>query len=252
MTTDERVLERRMERIAAGREAWTKLNQHQHFGQWLAIADCLYAIREEAMEQANTNHPQGPPYRRALNSIIEKREPWVAKINDSVRAHCYWLVERLPAVQQWREGLTFEQRDMWNHPTTIKRNYERMMVAKKPKESGAPPARISLQDQIIRLQEENDMLRGRQGSGFMPGASAQEFGEAVAGHHKPRYLRELAKVLVVLAEREESQDRLEAKARTRTKRKTAPASADDSGGDAWPNLALPAMIELTKGRPPRG
>jgi hypothetical protein len=256
MTTDEKLHERRVARIAAGREAWASLQKHEHFGQWLAVADCLSALREQAMEEAHTNRPQGPPYRRAFKAIIEQQEPWAVAINDTVRAHCYWLVDNLPAVQSWRETLAFEQRDKWNHPTTVKRNYERLGVTRKAAEKAAPNAtRLGLQDQVIRLQEENDALRRRQGAGFLPSASAEEVGEQIAGHHKPEYLRRLAKVLIALAEREERQDGIEAR-KQGAKRKaakteaTAPAPAGD--GDEWPNLALPAMLELTKGRPPRG
>jgi hypothetical protein len=128
-------------------------------------------------------------------------------------------VDTLPAVQQWRETLTFEQRDNWNHPTTIKRQYERMTAVRKQQEKAAPnAARLGLQYQVIRLQEENDMLRNRQGAGFMPGTSAEDAAEQIAGHHKPEYLRKLAKALLVVAEREERQDRVEAKG-TRSRRR---------------------------------
>jgi hypothetical protein len=218
MTTEDRLHERRAARIAAGREAWTELNRHEHFGQWLAVADALVAIREEAMEQAgNTNRPQGPPYRKAFKSIIEQRETWAITINETVRTHCYWLVDNLPAVQRWRETLTFEQRDKWNHPTVVKRNYDRLMVVKEQTEQAAPNARVGLQDQVIRLQEENDMLRRRQGAGFMPGTSADAAAEQIAAHHAPRFLRKLAQALAAIAEREERQDRIE---RPRTERST--------------------------------
>jgi hypothetical protein len=218
MTTEDKLHERRAARIAAGREAWTELNKHEHFGKWLAIADALVAIREEAMEQAgNTNRPQGPPYRKAFKAIITQREPWAAAIKETVRTHCYWLVDNLVAVQRWRETLAFDQRDQWNHPTVVKRNYERLMVVKEQKEKAAPNARVGLQDQVIRLQEENDMLRRRQGSGFRPSATPEEAAEQVAGHHRPEFMRKMAKALVAIAEREERQDRIE---RPRTERST--------------------------------
>jgi hypothetical protein len=47
----------------------------------------------------------------ASAAIIKEQEPWVAGINDTTRAHCYWLVDNLAAVKPWREMLTFEQCD---------------------------------------------------------------------------------------------------------------------------------------------
>jgi hypothetical protein len=39
--------------IAAGRVAWKEL--HEHFKHWLAVANALAAIREEAMDLAHAN-----------------------------------------------------------------------------------------------------------------------------------------------------------------------------------------------------
>jgi hypothetical protein len=171
MTTDERLHERRQERIAAGREAWAALQKHEHFGQWLAVADALVAIREDAMDQARTNRPQGPPYRRAFKAIIEEKETWAIAIDDSVRAHCYWLVDNLPAVQRWRETLTFKQRDEWNHPSTVKRQYERMTSVKKQQEQAeAQQRKATARTQPVDAME---IIRQLRGGVFTPGTSGE-------------------------------------------------------------------------------
>jgi len=213
MSTEERLHERRQERIAAGREAYAELQKHEHFRQWLAIADALVAIREQAMEAAHTNRPQGPPYRRAFAAIIEQQETWATGISDSARAHCYWLVDTLPAVQRWRETLTFEQRDQWNHPTTIKRQFERITKVRENKEKGAPPARNAA-SKIIELQDEVDKLRAqRDGEGLLAGISAEEAAEKICEEyqHNPRYVRRLINALIKWAEANERQDTIEAK-----------------------------------------
>jgi hypothetical protein len=96
--------------IAAGRVPWEEL--HEHFKHWLAVANALAAMREEAMDVAHANQPQGPHYRRAFNAIIKERESWVAGINDSTRAHCYCLVDNLAAVQVWRKLASYRP---WAH-----------------------------------------------------------------------------------------------------------------------------------------
>lgn len=162
MFTDERLHDKREARIAAGEEAWKELQKNEHFKQWLAISDAIAAIREEAMSLAHTNTPQGPPYRAAFKKLIDKH-PWIAGINESTRTHCYWLVDNLPAVMTWRETLTFDQKDTWNHPSTLKRQFERANKVKEAKENGAelltPVEQLKLK--IVELQEENDNLKKR-------------------------------------------------------------------------------------------
>jgi hypothetical protein len=157
---DEKLQERREARIAAGRAAYARLNNNEHFRDWVAVADALVAIREEAMGQAHTNRPQGPPYRAAFKAIIA-RETWVAGIDDTTRTHCYWLVDNLPAVTAWRDTLAFRQRDEWNHPATVKRNYERLNRVRDPKgaatETLSPMAEAKAT--IVRQAEEIDRLR---------------------------------------------------------------------------------------------
>jgi hypothetical protein len=136
MTADERLHERREARIAAGRAAHERIRAGDHFCDWVSLADALVAVREQAMEEAHTNRPQGPPYRAAFKRL-ELREPWMQSYDSATRAHCYWLIEHLPAVTAWRDTLGTNQRDQWNHPSTVKRNYERTMVAKEPKVDGA-------------------------------------------------------------------------------------------------------------------
>ena len=77
------------------------------------------------MERAHTNRPQGPPNWCAFKDIIDNREAWVAEIDDTTQTHCYWLIDHLAAVIAGRDTLGLRQRDEWNHPTTVKRNYER-------------------------------------------------------------------------------------------------------------------------------
>lgn len=160
MDIAERLHEKRAARIAAGREAFAELQKHEHYKQWVSVADALVAIREEAMDAAHTNVPQGPPYRAAFKKLIDQREAWAAGISESVRTHCYWLIDNLAAVTAWRETLTFEQRDNWNHPTTIKRQYERATKVKEPKQKGEELTPLQqARDKITELQELCDRLQ---------------------------------------------------------------------------------------------
>jgi hypothetical protein len=158
-TADERLHRKRFDRIARGREAYASINSGEHFSDWLAVADGLVAIREEAMDIAHTNRPQGPSYRAAFKRA-EEREVWATGINDSARAHCYWLIDNLPAVQRWRETLANNQRNEWNHPSTVKRNFERMTKVPVTKDGTAPLSPMAqAKATIVRQAEEIDRLK---------------------------------------------------------------------------------------------
>lgn len=217
MITDERLNERREARIAAGRTAFDKINSHEHFRDWLAVADALVAIREAAMDAAHTNHPQGPPYRAALKAI-RIREPWTDKVDSATTTACYWLIDNLPAVQAWRDTLTFKQRDEWNHPATVRRAYERLNVVKEPKPDGAapPPQRLVLQDKVIELQAEVDLLRKKGGGGLLPGASVEEVTERLFEAHNAAFVKRLIVELDKRLAAEVRQDAIEARAAKRS------------------------------------
>src|SRR5262249_26866601 len=106
------------------------------------------------------------------------------------------------------ETLGNEQRWRLNHPTSIKRRWDAAHKVPEAKEP-ATNARIVLQDQVVKLQEELDMVRKRAGSGFIPSMPVEELAEKFAEHHRPDFLRKLAKELDKIANREERQDKIE-------------------------------------------
>jgi hypothetical protein len=229
MTFDDRLHQRRAERIQRGREASDRINSGQHFGDWVAVADALVAMREEAMEVAHTNRPQGPPYRAAFKAIEQRESAWASKYsnnsNSGVRAHCYWLIDNLPAVQSWRETLAQNQRDEWNHPSAVKRNYERMNKAPEVKDKGSPVADAWTMTKatIIRLQEENDLLRKKAGGGLMPSAGVDDVATALFEAHNPAFIRRLVAALTHQLEAEARQDAIERKREAKAKSAPPPA-----------------------------
>jgi hypothetical protein len=59
----------------------------EHFSDWVAAADALVAIREEAMEVAKApNNPKHPRYRAVFKQIITTRETW-RRTSTTARGH---------------------------------------------------------------------------------------------------------------------------------------------------------------------
>src|SRR4051812_47129915 len=106
MTLEQRLAalhDKRMERIAAGRDAYERIQRSDHYQDWVKTADALVAMREEAADLAGTpNHYQHPRYRTEIKKL-EERETWAANINSATKTHCYWLIDNLVAVTAWRE-----------------------------------------------------------------------------------------------------------------------------------------------------
>jgi hypothetical protein len=215
MSIEERLHERREARIAEGRAAIIRIKSGDHFRDWVKVADALAALREEAMDAANTpNNPKHPRYRAEIKKL-EDREPWVKTIDSATRSHCYWLADHLPGVTAWRDLLAANQREQWNHPTTIKRNYERDQ-AKQAKAAAAargeaditPMKPDSLANRHIELQDKHNALLALRGGAF-PKLSSRALAELCAEHRNHDWLKQASRDFAAVAEREARQDRIE-------------------------------------------
>ena len=91
------------------------------------------------MREAMTNQAIGRRYNEAFGRWMD-RNPWSRKIDKGTRNHLLWIADNLPAVEAWRETLAANQRDAWNHPTSIKRHYEQAIRVAEIKRAGGEPA----------------------------------------------------------------------------------------------------------------
>jgi hypothetical protein len=111
--------------------------------------------RARAMREAGTNEPIGWRYNEAFGRWMD-RNPWARKIDKATRNHLLWVADHLPQIEAWRETLPASNRDQWNHPSTIKRQYERAMRVAEMKAKGetAPlsPYKL-LQESLVESQE---------------------------------------------------------------------------------------------------
>jgi hypothetical protein len=209
MTQDTRGLSAEELAIERGRESWRKLAKDENWQDWLNVGDALAVCRGQAMRAANTNQPIGRAYNEAMGLLLKKHG--FDRIDKGDRSRLMECMDRRAEINVWRDTLSVTERIRLNHPSAVLRKWK--AATKVNDKAGAGSPRLALQDQVIRLQEENDMLRARQASGFMPGTSAEAAAERIAEHHNPRFLRQLASKLNEVADREERQNRIEAGAR---------------------------------------
>ena len=142
------------ERLAA--EAFERIRTGQHWRDWTLVAAGFEAGRARAMREAGTNEAMGRRYNEAMGRWMDKN-PWARKVDKATRNHLLWVADHLAQIEAWRETLAANKRDLWNHPTTIKRQYENAMRAAEIKKAGAPEQvspMAQLKESLAASQEE--------------------------------------------------------------------------------------------------
>ena len=144
------------ERLAA--EAFGRIRKGNHWADWRFLAQGFEVGRNQAMRAAHTNEPVGRGYNEAFGRWMDEpaRRTWTRGIDKATRNHLLWVADHLGAIEAWRETLPANQRDAWNHPTTVKKSYERAHRLAAAKEAGEAPAQspmAQLKEALIESQE---------------------------------------------------------------------------------------------------
>lgn len=138
--------------IRDGQAALRWLDRDKTWEAWLRIGKAFMEVRNVAMHSAGTNRPFGPRYRDVFGRLLMQFK-FTERIKDSGdRARLVEVMENLPEIERWRNGLTADERREWNHPTTVLRRYK----AAIRKETAVPT------DALFRppsLKEKNQALR---------------------------------------------------------------------------------------------
>jgi hypothetical protein len=124
--------EARIEREA---EAAAKhLKSGQQWADWLAIGRLMVVGRNKAMLRGGTNEPIGARYNKAFGEWLDQRQ-WLRDIDKATRVHAMWCVDHLDDLERLRENMGQTKRESANHPTTMRRWWERQQ-----REGGDKPA----------------------------------------------------------------------------------------------------------------
>ena len=148
------------ERIRKGAEAFERIRGGNHWRDWTEVAQALDAMRSLAMAEAYTNQPAGRRYNAAFGQQLD-RHPWARKLHTTTRNHCFWVADHLVEIERWRDTLGANQRDEWNHPSVIKRQYERVMREQAIKAEGRPEKSpmAQLKESLVVIETERDRWR---------------------------------------------------------------------------------------------
>jgi hypothetical protein len=160
MREDIETKEAKREQAAA--EAFERIRTGQHWRDWTMIAQGFEVGRNRAMREAYTNEPMGKRYNEAFKRWMDAR-PWARAIDKATRNHLLWVADNLVEIERWRETLAGNVRDRMNHPSVVKRNYERAMLTAEAEAAGeavkSPMAQ--LKEALIESETERDKWKRR-------------------------------------------------------------------------------------------
>jgi hypothetical protein len=146
-------------------ETWAKAAEAdsqitKHFDHWLTLARGLSGMRDHLRAKSGANSDASPIYRRAYAEWVPTR-PWAAKWSSpkksSFRAACYWLAANQAEVETWRASLDPRDRDRWQSPEVVMREYRKAKRPAKPVEE--PTAKAETPTEA--LTRENAELKAR-------------------------------------------------------------------------------------------
>jgi hypothetical protein len=142
-------------------DAWAKAAEAdgeiaKHFEHWLALARGLSSMRDHLRVKSGANSDASPLYRRAFSEWVATRTwaaKWASPGKSSFRTACYWLVENQAEVETWRATLNPHDRDRWQSPEVVMREYRKAKRAPAVQDPNAPKKETA-RDNIMRENEE--------------------------------------------------------------------------------------------------
>jgi len=101
-----------------------RLKGGQSWEDWLKIGVFLNLGRNKAMMRAGTNEPIGARYIKAFSEWMAQYA-WIGEIDKATRTHAMWCVDHGEELARLRENMGLTQRLAANHPTTMRRKWDK-------------------------------------------------------------------------------------------------------------------------------
>jgi hypothetical protein len=105
--------------VETGREAWARIQgrERKAWDDWLCVARALQIGRSVCMQAAGTNRAVGTRYNRAMVAWL--RGHGLDGVSNQERYRLLLILENLPAISAWRDGLDDAKRRRLNHPNGV-------------------------------------------------------------------------------------------------------------------------------------
>jgi hypothetical protein len=118
-------------------------------GYWRDVGKAASDLLHLAMAAGHTNKPSGRPYTKAWGELAV-HTPQLAHLHKTLRSHAVWLYREWDAVSAWLDTLDGESRLRLQHPTMIRRAWDKR---------SKPPAKRDEEKSETKLVLENAKLR---------------------------------------------------------------------------------------------
>jgi hypothetical protein len=182
-------------------DAADRLKRGQSWDDWNKIGVFLNIGRNKAMSRAGTNEPIGARYIKAFSEWMAGYA-WIGEIDKATRTHAMWCVDHSEELARLRENMGLTQRLTCNHPTTMRRRWDKANkeVDKAPAPAGKKESRADvIQRELEAVAAERDKWKHKaekDGSLFdLKQDSTKIIAQVIAQNMSPHRLRELMKAL---------------------------------------------------------
>jgi hypothetical protein len=181
-------------------DAADRLKRGQSWDDWLKIGTFLNIGRNKAMMRAGTNEPVGARYIKAFSEWMAVYS-WIGDIDKATRIHAMWAVDHLDELVKLRENMGLTQRLACNHPTSMRRRWDKAQKeADKPQTTAKKETRSAiLERELEAVAAERDKWRHKaekDGSLFdLKQDSTKIIASVIVANMSPHRLRELNKAL---------------------------------------------------------
>jgi hypothetical protein len=183
-----------------------RLKRGQSWDDWQSIGTFLNIGRNKSMLRAGTNEPIGARYIKAFSEWMGQYE-WIGDIDKATRTHAMWCIDHLPELVKLRENMGLTQRLTANHPTTMRRRWEKAQKElDKPKSETKPETRVQkIERELEAVAAERDKWKReaeKDGSLFdLKQDTAGLIAKVIVSHVSPYKVGEILKALTAERDR---------------------------------------------------
>ena len=105
-----------------GSEAWKRLKKCKDYNDWVKVGEAILVGREWAMNQSQTNKPEGKAYNMAFGEWLQRYK--LDDMDKGDRSRLFQVMDALPQIEEWRRTLTLTERLKLNHPNAVLRKFK--------------------------------------------------------------------------------------------------------------------------------
>jgi hypothetical protein len=186
-------------------DAADRLKRGQSWDDWNKIGVFLNIGRNKAMLRAGTNEPIGARYIKAFSEWMAVY-PWIGEIDKATRTHAMWCVDHGDELTKLRENMGLTQRLAANHPTTMRRKWDKAnKEIDKPSEAKKETRAQKVERELEAMSAERDKWKReaeKDGSLFdLKQDKADLIAKVIVAHVTPYKVGEILKALTAERDR---------------------------------------------------